>query len=60
MTRYLALLRGVNVGGNNKVTMSDLVAVMTEDGFVDVKSYINSGNDSALYNESSYSRNWSA
>lgn len=44
MTRYLTLLRGVNVGGNNKVTMRDLVAAMTEDGFVDVKSYINSGN----------------
>lgn len=44
MTRYLALLRGVNVGGNNKVTMGDLVVAMTEDGFVDVKSYINSGN----------------
>ncbi len=42
--RYLALLRGVNVGGKNKVTMRDLVAAMTEDGFVDVKSYINSGN----------------
>lgn len=44
MKRYIALLRGVNVGGNNKVTMKDLVAAMTEDGFVDVKSYINSGN----------------
>lgn len=44
MRRYLALLRGVNVGGNNKVTMKDLVAAMTEDGFTDVKSYINSGN----------------
>lgn len=42
--RYVALLRGVNVGGNNKVTMKDLVAAMTEDGFIDVKSYINSGN----------------
>lgn len=44
MAHYLALLRGVNVGGNNKVTMRDLVAAMTEDGFVDVASYINSGN----------------
>lgn len=44
MTRYLALLRGVNVGGKNLLKMSELVAAMTEDGFVDVKSYINSGN----------------
>lgn len=42
--RYVALLRGVNVGGNNKVSMAELVAAMTEDGFTDVKSYINSGN----------------
>lgn len=44
MTRYLALLRGVNVGGNNKVSMGELVAAMIEDGFTNVKSYINSGN----------------
>lgn len=42
--RYVALLRGVNVGGNNKVSMAELVTAMTADGFGNVKSYINSGN----------------
>ena len=44
MGRYLALLRGINVGGNNLIKMSELVAAMADDGFANVKSYINSGN----------------
>lgn len=44
MTRHLALLRGINVGGKNLIKMSELVAAMTNDGFANVKSYINSGN----------------
>jgi uncharacterized protein (DUF1697 family) len=51
MKRYLALLRGVYVGGNNKVSMRELVAAMTEDGFTNVRSYINSGN--VLFDSSS-------
>ncbi len=43
-TRYLALLRGVNVGGNAKVSMAELKAALTSAGFEDVSSYINSGN----------------
>lgn len=42
--RYIALLRGVNVGGNNKLSMPELRAAFAEHGFSDVASYINSGN----------------
>jgi uncharacterized protein (DUF1697 family) len=42
--RYLALLRGVNIGGANQMKMDDLKAVFSELGFENVKSYINSGN----------------
>ena len=42
--KYIALLRGVNVGGKNKVAMSDLRACLQETGLDDVSTYINSGN----------------
>ncbi len=42
--RYILLLRGINVGGKNKVSMSDLKVLLSELGFDDVDSYINSGN----------------
>src|SRR3954467_13585214 len=42
--RYVALLRGINVGGANMMKMDDLKAVFTEIGFANVRSYINSGN----------------
>ena len=42
--RYILLLRGINVGGKNKVSMSDLKNLLSNDGFKDVDSYINSGN----------------
>jgi uncharacterized protein (DUF1697 family) len=41
---YVALLRGINVGGNNKVEMTRLKATFEALGLTDVKSYINSGN----------------
>lgn len=44
MEKYIALLRGINVGGNNKVLMSDLKALFVQEGFADVLTYINSGN----------------
>lgn len=44
MTRYLALLRGINVGGKNKVAMSELRECFEALGFTDVSTYINSGN----------------
>ena len=44
MTRYLVLLRGVNVGGKNKVPMAPLRALLEELGYSDVSTYIASGN----------------
>jgi hypothetical protein len=41
---YVLLLRGVNVGGKNKVSMSDLKKALSDMGFEDVDAYINSGN----------------
>jgi|SRR6266404_853577 len=42
--RYVALLRGINVGGNNMIKMETLRAAFSSLGFEKVKSYINSGN----------------
>ena len=42
--RYVALLRGVNVGGKNKLPMADLRAIFAEAGCAAVKTYIQSGN----------------
>lgn len=44
MKKYVALLRGINVGGNNKVNMGELKEVFEKMGFSDVSTYINSGN----------------
>ena len=44
MERYIALLRGVNVGGKNKISMPMLRAAMEKNGFSNVSTYINSGN----------------
>ena len=41
---YVALLRGINVGGNNKVVMSELREQIAAEGFGHVRTYINSGN----------------
>ena len=43
-TIYVALLRGINVGGNNMISMSRLKASFEGLGFDDVSTYINSGN----------------
>lgn len=42
--KYLALLRGINVGGNNKIEMSKLRRTFENLGFDNVSTYINSGN----------------
>jgi len=42
--QYLALLRGINVGGKNLVKMADLRAAIEEMGFDEVATYIASGN----------------
>lgn len=44
MNTYTILLRGINVGGKNKVPMSDLRKCLEEQGFSDVSTYIASGN----------------
>ena len=44
MPTYVALLRGVNVSGKNKVAMAELRDVVTRLGFQDVTTYIQSGN----------------
>jgi len=44
MIRYIALLRGINVGGNNIIRMTDLKACFEEMGFEEVVTYIQSGN----------------
>ena len=44
MARYLALLRGINVGGKNLIKMADLKACLEGDGLEDVVTYIQSGN----------------
>lgn len=43
-SRYVALLRGINVGGNTKVDMPTLRDVVAALGCGDVRTYINSGN----------------
>lgn len=42
--KYVALLRGINVGGNNKISMRELATALERAGFTDVSTYINSGN----------------
>lgn len=44
MTKYVALLRAVNVGGTGKLSMADLKAMCREAGFDHVETYIASGN----------------
>ena len=44
MKRYALLVRGINVGGKNKVVMAELRQELTELGLEKVESYINSGN----------------
>jgi uncharacterized protein (DUF1697 family) len=44
MHRYVVLLRGINVGGNNVIKMSALEACLEQAGFTDVSTYIASGN----------------
>jgi len=41
---FVALLRGVNVGGNNMIKMSELKVSFEQLGFTQVSTYINSGN----------------
>ncbi len=44
MTKYVALLRGINVGGKNLIKMPALKACFEANGFEEVATYIQSGN----------------
>ncbi|MDY4194376.1 MAG: DUF1697 domain-containing protein, partial [Bariatricus sp.] len=44
MKRYVALLRGINISGKNKVPMSELKKCFEKLAFEEVKTYLNSGN----------------
>ena len=44
MKTYIALFRGINVGGTNVLPMKDLVALLENIGSQNVKTYIQSGN----------------
>lgn len=44
MNKYVAFLRGINVGGNKKVPMAKLTEVLKKDGFTNVKTLLASGN----------------
>ena len=51
--RYVLLLRGINVGGRNKIVMADLRQAVADLGYDNVETYINSGN---LFFDSTKSR----
>lgn len=42
--KYIALLRGVNISGKNKIAMNELKKVLEENNYQDVKTHLNSGN----------------
>lgn len=53
MKRYIALLRGINISGKNKISMAELKEYLSEAGYDTVKTYLNSGNVIFMsYNES--------
>lgn len=49
MKRYAFLVRGINVGGRNKVVMEKFRHDLDKLGFKNVSSYINSGNFSLIH-----------
>lgn len=44
MAKWIALLRGINVGGHNKLAMADLRSTLQTAGLDEVRTYIQSGN----------------
>jgi uncharacterized protein (DUF1697 family) len=44
MSKYIAILRGINVGTGRKVPMADLKVLCEKLGLVNVQTYIQSGN----------------
>lgn len=48
MATWIALFRGINVVGNNRLLMKDLVRVLEGEGLTEIRTYIQSGN--AIFN----------
>ena len=44
MKRYVALLRGINISGKNKISMIELKQCFERLDYTEVKTYLNSGN----------------
>ena len=44
MARCAILLRGINIGPNNRIPMAELRSLLTQDGFGEVATYLQSGN----------------
>ena len=44
MNKYVALLRGINISGKNRIDMSELKSELEASGFREVSTYLNSGN----------------
>lgn len=42
--KYIALLRGINISGKNKIAMSELKKLCEDNNYHNVKTYLNSGN----------------
>ena len=42
--KYVALLRGINVGKNNRIDMKSLKSIFEKNGYFNVSTYINTGN----------------
>jgi len=53
LTRYVAFLRGINVGRNKRIAMADLRTLLSDLGHTDVATYLQSGN--AVFTSSSRS-----
>lgn len=44
MIKYIALLRGINISGKNKISMSELKLELEKNKYQNVSTYLNSGN----------------
>ena len=44
MKKYIAFLRGINISGKNKIVMSDLKKNLENIGYINISTYLNSGN----------------
>ncbi len=53
MQTYIALLRGINVGGKNTLPMKTLISIFEKCGSAKVRTYIQSGNVVFMHNERS-------